>query len=228
MPFSHAYNTSNPNAKPFEYLIATATAIELGEVVKFTPGTGVVAIGDADQDDAYLGVASEAHDGSTADFIGRQTGTKIKVFDHPDDVFELKQDAVETLTGGSTTTAVISGLLPQTDDLWNEGYIEIVTCAADSDLIGRMVKISDSTGATGTLTLAETLPAALASGDTIKIYPGRYALLEYGWDLNSDGTDIDYTSSGGESLQLVGVDPEKKKSFWKLRLHIKASHPAAL
>lgn len=46
--FKWTYNTSNPNAKPKEYLIASATAIEKGEVVKFTPGTGVVAIGDAD------------------------------------------------------------------------------------------------------------------------------------------------------------------------------------
>lgn len=179
------------------------------------------------QDDPYLGVAAENHDGSTADFIGRQTGTKIKVYDDPNDVFELVSTEAQTLTGGSTTTAVISGLLPQTDDLWNEGYIEIVTCAADSDLIGRMVKISDSTGSTGTLTLAETLPAALAASDTIRIYPGRYALGEYGWDLNSDGTDIDYTSSGGESLQLVKADPFVKKAYYKLRLHSKGNDAAA-
>lgn len=217
--FKFSKNRSNTSSAPREYKIAGTTAIEKGEVVKFTPGTGVVAIGDADQDDPYLGVSSEDHDGSTSDFIGRQTGTNIFIYDDPNDIFELKQDAVETLTGGSTTTAVISGLLPQTDDLWNEGYIEIVTCAANSDLIGKMVKINDSTGATGTLTLAETLPSALASGDTIKIYPGPYAIGEYGWDLNSDGTDIDYSSSGGESLILVDVDPAVKKSFWKLRLH---------
>ena len=179
------------------------------------------------QDDPIRGVASESHDGSTADFIGRQTGTKIFVYDDPNDIFELTSTEAQTLTGGSTTTAVISGLLPQTDNLWIEGYVEIVTCAADSDLIGRMVKISDSTGATGTLTLAETLTAALASGDTIRIHPGRYAIGEYGWDLNSDGTDIDYTSSGGEALQLVDVDPEKKKTFWQLRLHQKGNDAAA-
>jgi len=180
--FRLSKNTSNPNAKPKEYLIASATAIEKGEMVKFTPGTGIVAVGDADQDDPIRGVSAESHDGSTADFIGRQTGTKIFVYDDPNDVFELTSTEAQTLTGGSTTTAVISGLLPQTDNLWIEGYVEIVTCAADSDLIGRMVKISDSTGATGTLTLAETLTAALASGDTIRIHPGRYAIGEYGWD----------------------------------------------
>ena len=113
-------------------------------------------------------------------------------------------------------------------NLWINGYIEIVTCAADSDLIGRMVKITDSTGATGSSALAETLPAALASGDTIKLYPGNYAIGEYGWDLNSDGTEIDYTSSDGQAIQLVKTDAEKKKASFKLRLHIKGNGPAAL
>ena len=170
----------------------------------------------------------EAHDGSTADFLGRQTGTAIRVFDDAMDVFELEEKTTVTLTGGSTSTAVISGLLPQTDNLWINGYIEIITCAADSELIGRMVKISDSTGSTGSLALDETLPSALASGDTIKLFPGNYALNQYGWDLNSDGTEPDYETSGGEGLQLVKVDAEKKKSYWKLRLHTKASGPAAL
>lgn len=40
-----------------EFPIATGTVIERGEIVKFTPATGVVAIGDVDQDDPYLGVA---------------------------------------------------------------------------------------------------------------------------------------------------------------------------
>jgi hypothetical protein len=43
---------------------------------KFTAGTGIAAIGDSDQDDPVLGVATEPHDGATT---GRQTGTEIKV-----------------------------------------------------------------------------------------------------------------------------------------------------
>lgn len=224
--FKFAYNTANRTSPPKEYPIATGTAIEKGEIVGFTPGTGVVAVAGTDFDDPALGVAAEAHDGATAD--GRQTGTVIAVYSDPNDVFELVTTEAQTLTGGSTTTAVISGLLPQTDDLWNGGYIQIVTCAANSTLIGRMVKISDSTGSTGTLTLAETLPSALASGDTIYIYPGKLAIGEYGWDLESDGNDIDYTSSGGETLQLVDVDPLNKKAFFKFRLHKFGNGPAAL
>ena len=228
MAFKWAYNTSYPCAKPKEFLIGGSTAIEKGEVVLFTPAVGIAAVAGTDFDDPAIGVAAESHDGSTADFLGRQTGTAIRVFDDAMDVFELEEKTTLALTGGSTTVATVAGLLPQTDNLWINGYIEIITCAADSDLIGRMVKITDSVGATGVLTLAETLPSALAAVDTIKLYPGNYALNQYGWDLNSDGTEPDYETSAGEAIQLVKVDAEKKKSYWKMRLHQKASGPAAL
>ena len=47
----------------------------------------------------------------------------------------------------------------------------------------------------------------------------RAAAEEYGWDLNSDGTDIDYTSSGGEALVLIDADPANKLAYFKARLH---------
>lgn len=227
MAFKWAYNKSYPCAKPKEYLIPTATVIERGEMVAFTPGTGIVVLPDQDQDDVILGVAAESHDASTADFIGRQTGTKIKVYDDPNDVFMMEEKTTLTLTANSSTTqAVVSGLLPATNDLWINSYIEIMTCAADSELVGRLVKITDSVGATGAL-IFSALPSALATGDTIRLYPGDHALNEYGWDLNSDGTEIDYETSGGEAIQLVKADPFNKKSFWKLRLHTKGNDAAA-
>ena len=168
----------------------------------------------------------EAHNGSTAD--GRQTGLEILVYDDPNDVFVLKTATVYTLTGGSTTTAVISGLLPATDDIMNGGYIKIVTCAANSALIGRVVKISDHTGSGGTLTLAETLPSALAASDTIQVCPGRRAIGHYAYDLNSDGTDIDITdSSAGEALFIEGSEPDQFKLYIRFRLHQKGNDAAA-
>ena len=134
MAFKWVYNTSYPCAKPKEFLIGGSTAIEMGEVVLFTPAVGIAAVAGTDLDDPAIGVSAESHDGSTADFLGRQTGTAIRVFDDAMDVFELEEKTTVTLTGGSTSTAVISGLLPQTDNLWINGYIEIVTCAADSEL----------------------------------------------------------------------------------------------
>lgn len=212
---SRFYPTKCYKGYPLEFYIPTATAIQRGELVKFTPGTGIAAVAGTDFDDPFIGASLEEHDGSTA---GRESGTALKVDSHPDQIFGLKTSSVLTLTGGSTTTAVDSTLLPQTDDLWIGSYVEIVTCAADSDLVGKMVKVTDSTGSTGTLTFA-ALSSALASGDTIILHAGPLAVGEYGWDLDSDGTDIDYTTSGGEALQLVGADPEKKVTYWKARLH---------
>jgi len=216
--FRFAYRRGGENgaANPKEYYIASATVIEHGEAVLFTPGTGIAAVAGTDFDDPFLGIAAEAHDGSTS---GRQSGTAIKVYDDPGDVFVLKPSTALTLTGGSTTTAVDSSLLPATDNVFKNGYIEIASCAADSSLVGRRVKISASTGATGTLTLAETLPAALAAADTIYLYPGKLAIGEYGWDLNSDGTDVDFHTSGGEALVLVDADPSRGLSYWAARLH---------
>lgn len=223
--FTYAYDLSgNKTAQIKPLPIATATAIELGEMVLLTPGTGVAAVAGTDFDDPAIGAAMEEHDGSTA---GRQSGTEINVSVSPTAVYKLKPRNVITATGGSTTTFVDSNLLPATNDYFNGGYIEIVTCAADSSLIGKRVKISDYTGSGGTITLSETLSATLASGDTAYLCPGPYAIGAYGWDLDSDGTDIDWESSGGEALQIVGVNPETFEVFVKLRLHQFGNDPAA-
>ena len=190
--------------------IPTATAIEKGEVLKFTPGTGIV-VGDAsDTDTAHIGVAVNEHEANS--------GTEIKVSISPMAVYAHKSTNIITATGGSTTTFVVSGLLPQIDDLWIDGCIEIVTCAADSSMIGRRLKITDSDGSDGSVTFAAQT-AAFASGDTARICPGPRAIGEYGWDLDGDGMNIDWDTDGGESLILVDVDPDNMTSYWMLRLH---------
>ena len=222
--FKFHKNTSNRPGAPREYDIATGTVIEKGEIVKLTAGL-VVAIGDADQDDPYLGVAAESHDGATAD--GRQTGLKIRVYDDPGDIFALVPSDTITATGGSTTTFVDSSILPATNDVFNGGSLKIVSCAASSALNGKIVKISDFTGSGGTITLAETLTAALASGDTAYLCPGTRCRGQYGWDLNSDGTDIDWETSGGEALYFEGSDPDVFVTYWRLRLHLRGNDAAA-
>jgi len=197
-----------PIVKPF--VIPTATVIEEGEMTLFTPGTGVAAVAGTDFDDPALGPAINAHPANS--------GTEIKVSASPTAVYRHKSDNIITATGGSATTFVVAGLLPQTDDLWIGGYLEIVTCAADATMVGRKIKITDSTGATGTLTFA-TQAAAFAAGDTAKLCPGPLAIREFGWDLDADGMNVDWDTSGGETLQLVDVDPANMISFWKLRLH---------
>ena len=190
--------------------IPTATVIEQGEMVLQTPGTGVAVVAGTDFDDPALGAAINAH--------AAESGTEIKVSTSPTAVYSHGCTNIITATGGSTTTFVVSGLLPQTNNLWADGYIQVVTCAADSSLVGKRIKITASTGATGTLTFAAQA-AAFTSGDTARLCPGKRAIGEFGWDLDADGMEVDWDTSGGEALVLVDADPANMMSYWMLRLH---------
>jgi hypothetical protein len=219
--FEWAYDLNGskvPIVKPF--YIPTATAIEQGEVVLFTPGTGIAVVAGTDLDDPPVGVAVNAHEASS--------GYEIKVSASPTAVYAHKCNNVITATGGSTTTFICAGLLPQTDDLWNGGYLEVVTCAADSSLIGKRIKITDSEGSSGTLTFA-TQPAAFASGDTAKLCPGPLALTTYTWNLDSDGMNIDWDAvATGSGITLVDADPANMIAFFIFRLHQFGNYPKAL
>jgi hypothetical protein len=171
--------------------IPTATAIEQGEIVMFTPGTGVAAVAGTDFDDPAIGAAINAHPANS--------GTEIKVSTSPTAVYAHKNGNIITATGGSTTTFVCAGLLPQKNDIWIGGYLEIVTCAADPSLVGKRIKITDSTGATGTLTF-DAQTAAFGAGDTARLCPGPLAIGEYGWDLDADGMNVDLDTSGARLL----------------------------
>ena len=184
----------------------------------------------ADQDDPILGVAANGHDGSTDDGVNK--ATTIRVYDHPDDIFQIMSTNVLTATGGSTTTFVVDGMKSGTlaehvDDLFNGSMIKIVNCAADSELNGKMVKVSDFTGSSGTFTLGETLPAALASGDTAYLCPGPRLVGKYHFDLVADGTDIDFDTNGGEAIQIYGSDVNTMTTYVKLRLHQLGNDAAA-
>lgn len=206
-----------PIVKPF--VIPTATVIEEGELVLHTPGTGIAVVAGTDFDDPFMGAAVNAH--------AANSGTEIKVSSSPTAVYSHGCGNIITATGGSATTFVVAGLLPQTDDLWIGGYIQVVTCAADSSLVGKRIKITDSTGATGTLTFAAQA-AAFAAGDTARICPGPLAIGEFGWDLDADGMNVDWDTSGGEALKLVDVDPVNMTAYFMPRLHQFGNGPAAL
>ena len=181
--------------------IPTTTVIERGEPVSYTQGTGAIVLaGPTDFDDPIYGVAVAAH--------AANSGTELEVSVSPTALYTYKAAKTYTMTGGSTTTCVDSSLLPQTDDFWIGGAIKIVNCVADSTLNGRVFKISDSTGSTGTLTLDETLPAALASGDTYQLCPGYMALNYLGYDLDSDAMNPDYDANGGNVLRIVATNSE--------------------
>lgn len=202
--------------------VPNATAIESGEPIDFTAGTGVIVLAEPDDfDDPIVGISLEekaANDGKV----------EIEVCTDPDIIFSHRAKTAYTLTGGSTTTAVDSSLQPQTNNFWKNGAIKILTCAANSGLVGKTVGISASTGATGTLTLKETLPSALASGDTVLLVPGDYAKGYVGYDLAADAMSPDYDAIGGETLKFLYSDIDTMTTFWKFLLHKYGNHVKAL
>lgn len=191
------------------YYVPDATAIERGEPVRFTQGTGIVVLTDpTDFQDAILGVATHAK-------IANDGSTSLEVSYSPTAIYSYRASKAYTLTGGSTTTAVDDSLLPDEADTFNGGAIEIVTCAADSSLIGRIVKISDYAATTGILTLAETLPAALAAGDTIYICPGNMMEGFLGWDLDSDAMNPDFDTEGSSVLKFLYSNPDTMTMYFQ-------------
>ena len=202
--------------------VPDATAIEKGEPIDFTPGTGAIVLaGPTDFDDPIFAVSNEEKEASDGK-------TEIEVILDPDAIYKHKAVDTYTLTGGSTTTAVDSSLEPQTNNFWKGGAIKIVSCAGDPSLNGKIVKISASTGASGTLTLAETLPTALASGDTINLIPGDHARGYFGFDLDADAMNPDYDNIGGQCLLFVSSNTDTMETFWKFRLHKLGNHVGAL
>jgi len=202
--------------------IPTETAIDQGEIIDFTPATGVVVLADPDDfDDPAAGVALYAH--------AANSGTLIPVSASPTAVYRHKCNKILTATGGSTTTFVVATLVPTTDNLWIGGMLEVVTCAADSSMIGKKIPITDSTGTGGTLTF-DTQPAAFAAGDTAKLCPGPLAIRTTAWNLTDDALDVDWAenTTTGESLILVDADPANMIAYFMIRLHRFANSSVAL
>jgi hypothetical protein len=216
--FRWAYDLNgHPNPIVKKYIVPDATAIENGEPVDFTQGTGIIVLaGPTDLDDPILGVSvneKEANDGQT----------ELEVSISPTAVYKYKAQDAYTATGGSTTTFVDSSLLPQVDNFWKGGSIKIVSCAANSELNGKTVKIASSTGATGTLTLAETLPSALAAGDTAYLCLGPYADNYLGYDLTADAMHPDFDATGGNVLRYLNSNPDTQEMFFKFEKHAAVS-----
>ena len=189
-----------------DFLIPTATAIEQGEPVDFTYGTGVIVHAHEDDfDDPIVGVATAAH--------AANSGTSIELSYSPTAIYVYKASKTYTATGGSTTTIVDSSLLPQTDDFWINGMIKVISCAADSSLNGLLIPITDSTGSSGTLTFA-TQAAAFAAGDTYQLCLGNYADGFLGYDLDTDAMNPDFDAAGGAILKFQYSNPKTMEMYF--------------
>jgi hypothetical protein len=101
--------------------------------------------------------------------------------------------------------------------------VKIISCAADPSLNGRMVRIADSTGSGGTLTFGETLPAALASGDTYQLCPGYMMHNHLGYDLDTDAMNPDWDADGGSTLRIIDTNPETMDIFVVFENHAMVS-----
>jgi hypothetical protein len=217
--FNWAYDLNgqkNPVIRKFK--VPDATAIEKGEPIDFTQGTGVIVLaGPTDFDDPILGVSLNekgANDGQT----------ELEVSTSPTAVYKWSGLGKSyTATGGSTTSFIDSSLVPQVDNFWKGGSIKILNCVANPDLNGKVVKISASTGATGVLTLAETLPSALASGDTAYLCLGDYACNYLGYDLDSTAMKVDFDAIGGAVLRYLHSNPDTLDMFFTFEKSVAVS-----
>jgi hypothetical protein len=228
MAFTPLYREGGGPIVPRTFYIATSTAIEKGEIVLFTPGVGVAAVVGTDFDDPALGVAAEDHDGSTA---GRQSGNEILVYCDPDIVYGVVPATESTTTGGDATSWIDSSLTAA-NDIFNGGKIVITYTNSISGFnVGDVLDITDFANAGGDCTVTGA-GGSIAAGMKGYIYPGKRAAGCYAFDLDSDGTNIDMDTAGGESLLIVDTywDAQKKETtvFCKLRLHQFGTHVAAL
>lgn len=214
MAFTPAYRDGGGAIEAREFYIPTATVIEKGEVVKFTTGTGIAVVAGTDFDDPALGVAAEAH--------AANSGTTIKVYCDPDIVYKVVPKTLSTTTGGDATSWIDS-TITGADDVFNGGHIVITdTNNVAGFKVGDVLTITDFANSGGDCTVSGA-GGTIAAGMKGYIYPGKLAVLSHAFDLNSDGTNIDLDTAGGEALVITDVewDPAKKEAtvFCRLRLH---------
>lgn len=220
----YAYDLSRGDDQPviMEFYIASSTVIQKGEVVKLVENA-VVAVGDTDQDDPYLGVAAEEHDGVTTSPSSRQTGNSIKVYCSPTAVFKCRPNVISTADSGNTTTWVDAEVGAVANDTYNGGWLKLKSTTALTVGLNKAIRITDFATSSGTFT--GTFTGGVTAGDTAVMLPPPGG---YGWDLNSDGNNLDIKSNGGESIQIVRVDTVAEEVYWKFRLHQLANHMLAI
>lgn len=221
--FEYAYDLSGTTFGVVkEFYIASGTVIEKGEMVKLVEGA-VVAIGDVDQDDPYLGVAAEDHDGVTEFPGSRQTGNKIKVYCSPTAVFRCKPDIKTTADSGSATTWVDDAFGTIAADKFNGGYLKLKSATALTDYKNKAVRITDFATTSGTFTGVFT--GGVTAGDVAIVLPPVGSI---GWDFNADGTNLDLKANGGESIVILDVDTDLELVYFMLRLHQFGNHMIAI
>lgn len=221
MIFTPAYREGGGPITPHPYYIPISTAVVKGQVVGFTAGTGIVVYNATDADDAILGVAAEAHDGSTA---GRQSGTELLVYDEPDIIFKCVPKTLSTVDSGDATSWIDAEFLGA-DDIFNGGKIVIVSTNSVAGFnAGDVLDISDFANSGGDFTVSGA-GGTIAAGITGYVYPGNRAVCVVAFDtIATTYNNLNMKSTGGETFIIKDVvwDAAKKEAiiYFKIRLHL--------
>ena len=197
-----------------EYDIAAGTAIKEGQVVKLS--AGLVVSTAAGETGAVLGVAAESHSGQADALSPRENGEGLMVYDAPGAIFQCAAPEV-TVTSGSDTTLVATGIASFVNDDFNGGFVKLLRKAANStntDLIGQVRRITDFVADSKTFTLESGgVPYA---GDVYAVFP---PIGFARGNLSADRTGLVLTASASLALKVVGRDLTLDKINVKARKH---------
>lgn len=97
-------------------------------------------------------------------------------FFYPSKYLSADGDAIteQTADAGGSTTTIVDSALTQADDYWNGAVCIFEPDTTTVALRGAVAHVMDFDAASDTLTLARTLPAAPAAGDTYRLILGGY------------------------------------------------------
>jgi len=203
------------------YLIASATDIEEGQVVKKSAGKVVLA--DVGETAAILGVAKENHTGTADAFNVRNNGTQISVLDSPNTIFEAAAPQA-TATSGSATTMAATGLAVFADDDFIAGFIKLIEkgdASANTDALGTLYEVTDYTAATKLFTVASG--ATHTAGDVYEIYAPQG--FQKG-NLDSTISKVVLTTNAAIPFRIYGQDFERSLCYYTAALHLNANKQA--
>lgn len=198
------HNTGGSPIIPFrEYPVGETTEIDRGQVVKLSGGKVVAAA--AGETGAILGVAAESHTGAEDALNGRSNGRIIGVWDSPDTVFQCPAPTI-TITGGTATTLVATGIATFADDDFNGGFTVLISKAASStntDETGTVREITDFTAETKTFTVPSGGTAY--AGDVYAIIP-PVGFAKGNFD--AEGKKLVLTAAAALPVKVIGGDTQ--------------------
>lgn len=215
MKVSYNANGSQTTAMR-EYDIAASTAVALDQVVKLSSGKVVLAA--VGETGPILGIAAEAHPGTADTLNPRANGTRIKVLDGPDAIYECPAVQV-TATGGSTTTFVASTVVGFADGDFVGGKMKLITKGASStitDPVGTVYPVTGSTAATGTFTTTSTITGGVTAGDIFAIFP---PIGFQKGNLDANITKLVLTASAALPLRVANMDTDRNTIQLEAALH---------